>query len=191
MIGNDIIDLEIPISPNWNSPRYLSKLFSLLEQTAIFKSEKPEFSLQLFWSFKEAAYKAHQRQFNLPRKYNPLDFQCEIISEEKNKIQGIVKINSQTYFTLSRITAVNIHSIATLEKNIATTFKIYQDDFFLKDKLFAEYSLLLKEPKSNFRIKKNKQHIPQLVSNDLLTSQVFSLSHHGRFSAFAISLMNC
>ncbi|WP_051119738.1 4'-phosphopantetheinyl transferase superfamily protein [Gillisia sp. CAL575] len=191
MIGNDIIDLEIPISPNWKSPRYLNKLFASAEQEVIIKSDKPTIILRLFWSFKEAAYKAHQRRFNLPRKYNPLDFQCEIISEEKNNIQGIVKIKSQTYFTLSKITAVNIHSIATLEKNVAINFKIYQDEFFLKDKLFAEYSLLLKESKYNFRIKKNKHDIPQLFSNDLLTSQVFSLSHHGRFSAFAISLMNC
>jgi len=104
LIGNDIIDLEIPISPNWKSPRYLNKLFSSAEQEVIIKSDKPTIILRLFWSFKEAAYKAHQRRFNLPRKYNPLDFQCEIISEEKNNIQGIVKINSQTYFTLSKIT---------------------------------------------------------------------------------------
>lgn len=191
MIGNDIIDLDIPISPNWKSPRYLNKLFSSAEQTAILKSEKPEISLQLFWSLKEAAYKSHQRQFNLPRKYNPLCFQCEIISEEKNNIQGIVKINSHNYFTLSRITAANIHSIATLDKNIPTTFKIFKDENVLKDKLFTEYSLLLKQPKSNFRIQKNKHNIPHLFSNNLNTGQVFSLSHHGRFSAFVISLMNC
>ncbi|WP_026838607.1 4'-phosphopantetheinyl transferase superfamily protein [Gillisia sp. JM1] len=190
MIGNDIIDLEIPISPNWKSSRYLNKLFSSAEQSVIFNSEKPEISLQLFWSLKEATYKAHQRQFNLPRKYNPLDFQCEIIAEEKHNFQGIVKINSQSYFTLSRITAANIHSIATLDKNMPISFKIFQDENVLKEKLFTEYSLLLKEPKSNLRIQKNKQNIPQLFSRNLNTSQVFSLSHHGRFSAFAITLMN-
>jgi phosphopantetheinyl transferase (holo-ACP synthase) len=168
----------------------LNKLFSSAEQSAIFNSEKPEISLQLFWSLKEATYKAHQRQFNLPRKYNPLSFQCEIISEEKNNFQGIVRTNIQTYFTLSRITEANIHSTSTLEKNIATSIKIFQDENVLKDKLFTEYSLLLKEPKSNLRIQKNKQNIPQLFSRNLNTSQVFSLSHHGRFSAFAIALMN-
>ncbi|CAM4133216.1 4'-phosphopantetheinyl transferase superfamily protein [Gillisia hiemivivida] len=190
MIGNDIIDLEIPISPNWKSPRYLNKLFSSAEQTAILDSEKPEISLQLFWSLKEATYKAHQRQFDLPRKYNPLSFQCEIISEEKNKFQGIVRTNNQSYFTFSRITRANIHSTATLEKNINTSIKIFQDEDILKDKLFTEYSLLLKEQKSNLWIQKNKQNIPQLFSRNLNTSQVFSLSHHGRFSAFAIALMN-
>lgn len=191
MIGNDIIDLEIPISPNWNSSRYLNKLFSSVEQEAILKSDKPTISLQLFWSWKEAAYKANQRLFNLPRRYNPLDFHCDIISEEDKNTHGIVRINSQSYFVLSRITEANIHSIATLEKNTPTTFKIFQNESLLKDKLFAEYSLLLKEPKSNLRIQKNESNIPHLYSNDLNTSQVFSLSHHGRFSAYVIALMNC
>jgi len=190
LIGNDIIDLEIPISPNWNSTRYLNKLFSSAEQDFIFKANKPSISLQLLWSLKEAAYKANQRLFNLPRKFNPLDFQCEIISEEIKNIHGIVRAKSQIYFTLSRITVANIHSIATLEKNTETTFKIFQDENLLKDKLFAEYSLLLKEPKSNLRIQKNKYNIPHLYSNNLNINQVFSLSHHGRFSAYAIALMN-
>ncbi len=191
MIGNDIIDLEVPISENWRDPRYLNKLFSSGEQLAIFNSDNSSRTLLLLWSLKESAYKAHQRLFNLPRKYNPLDFRCEIISEEKNNIHGIVRINDQSYFTFSKITILNIHSIASLEKNIPSFFKIFQDENDVKDKLFTEYSLLLKEPKSNLRIKKNEQDIPHLLCNNLNTSEVFSLSHHGRFSAFVISLMNC
>ena len=128
MIGNDIIDLEIPISPNWNSSRYLNKLFSSAEQEAILISDKPKISLQIFWSWKEATYKANQRLFNLPRKYNPLDFHCEIISEEDNSIHGIVRINCQAYIVFSRITEANIHSIATLEKNTPSIFKVFQDE---------------------------------------------------------------
>ncbi|TVZ28280.1 4'-phosphopantetheinyl transferase superfamily protein [Gillisia sp. Hel_I_86] len=190
MIGNDIIDLEIPISPNWNTTRYLNKLFTSSEQTAIFDSEEPEIWLQLFWSLKEAAYKAHQRQFNLPRKYNPLDFICEIISEEKEAVQGILRIKGLIYFSTSTITSTYIHSTAMTgsEINREACIKILDGESALKDKLFAEYSVLLKEPKTNFRIQKNKNKFPVLYLKNTKLEQNFSLSHHGKFAAFAIAL---
>jgi len=191
LIGNDIIDLDIPISPNWNNPRYLNKIYTPTEQIVIFNAVEPKIFLQLFWTLKEAAYKAHQRLFNLPRTYNPLDFQCKIISEDKENLQGIVRVNSYTYYTQSRITSLTIHSSATSRKTQSTSIKVFEDENILKDKLFGEYSLLLKEPKTNFRIKKNYHDIPELFSNNVNTNQVFSLSHHGKFAAFAIALMNC
>lgn len=191
MIGNDIIDLDVPISPNWNNSRYLNKLYSSAEQETIFNSDNPSKTLRLYWSLKEAAYKAHQRLFNLPRKYNPLDFHCEIITEQKNTVNGIVRINNQVYFTFSTITIINIHSIATLEKYLPNTFNIIPYEIDVKNKLFTEYSLLLNVPKSHLRILKNDQQIPQLYCNSLNTSQVFSISNHGKFHAYAISLMNC
>lgn len=191
MIGNDIIDLEIPISGNWKSSRYLNKLYSSAEQTAIFNSDTPETLLQLFWSWKEAAYKAHQRHLKLPRKYNPLAFQCEIISEERNNITGIVKINSETYFTISTITAAKIHTVATFEKKSPLIQKFFQDNILLKDKLIAEYSTLLKEAESDLKIEKDINNIPHLFIKNQSSRNAFSISHHGRYSAFAISLINC
>ncbi|WP_010228402.1 4'-phosphopantetheinyl transferase family protein [Gillisia marina] len=191
MIGNDIIDLNIPISSNWNSSRYLNKLYSLAEQAVIFKAENPKIWLQLCWSLKEAAYKAHQRRFNLPRTYNPLDFQCEIFSEEKESIQGIVRIDSHVYFTISKITATNIHSTATSEKNQSTFFKVFEGESNLKRKLITEYSLLLKEHKTNFRIQKNIHGIPFLYVANKKLEHSFSLSHHGKYSAYAFALMKC
>ena len=191
MIGNDIIDLDSPISENWKSSRYLNKLFSSKEQTAIFNSEEPEIWLQQLWSLKEAAYKAHQRHFNLPRTYNPLDFQCEIFSEENENIKGIIRIDRHTYFSISRITLTNIHTTATSEKNLSTSIKIFDGESDLKDKLFTEYSLLLNEKQTNFRIQKNKNNIPFLYLNNLKLAHPFSLSHHGKYSAFAIALMKC
>ncbi len=194
MIGNDIIDLNIPISKNWNTSRYLNKLYSSAEQTAIFNAVYPRIRLQLFWSLKEAAYKAHQRRFNLPRTYNPFDFHCELLSEaseEKETFKGIIRIGDQTYFSISKITATSIHSTATSEKNQNTSLKVFEGESNLKSILFTEYSLLLKEPKTNLKIQKNINGVPFLYLKNTRLRQAFSISHHGKYTAFAIALMNC
>ena len=190
MIGNDIIDLEVPISLNWNTKRYLNKLFDPIEQKTIADSSFPKNTLQLLWSLKEAAYKAHQRSFNLPRKFNPTDFKCEITLEDNTKVHGLVKIDRQTYFTISTITSAFIHSIATTKKEQASSIKIFECKKVIQKEILAEFSLLLKEPISNLKIQKNRNFIPLLYRNDLKLEQAFSPSHHGKYSAFAIALMN-
>lgn len=190
MIGNDIIDLEVPISPNWNTKRYLNKLFDPNEQNIIAEASAPKKRLQLLWSLKEATYKAHQRRFNLPRKFNPTDFQCEITLEDKTVVHGLVKIDRQTYFTISTITSAFIHSIATTEKEQATYLKVFEGKKAIQKEILAEFSLLLKEPITNLKIQKNRNFIPILYRDNLKLEYAFSPSHHGKYSAFVIALMN-
>ena len=148
--------------------------------------------MQLFWSCKEAAYKAHQRRFNLKRAYNPLQFQYHISSVKTDStILGLVKIEDHLYFTVTTHSPGCIHSIATPENQQPVSLKIFRHENDLKAKLFREYSLLLKERQSNFSIQKNEQFIPFLFIENNKTEQAFSLSHHGKYAAFAISLMNC
>ncbi len=190
MIGNDIIDLEVTISRNWNTKRYLDKLFDPKEQITITDTSVPQNTLQLLWSLKEATYKAHQRRFNLPRKFNPTDFHCEITLEEGEIIHGIVKIDRQTYVTISKITSTYIHSIAKLEKDQNTTIKIFEGKKAVQNEIIAEFSLILEEPIINLNIQKNKNFIPILYRENLKLEHVFSSSHHGKYSAFVIALMN-
>lgn len=190
MIGNDIIDLEVPISKNWNTKRYLDKLFDPNEQKFIDKACTPKNTLKLFWSLKEASYKAHQRRFDSPRKFNPIDFQCEIISENKTIIHGEVRINDHTYFTISTNTSSFIHSIASKEKEQASLMKIFEVKNAIQKEILAEFSLLLKEPITNLKIQKNKNFIPILYRDSLKLEHSFSTSHHGKYSAFVIALMN-
>ncbi len=190
MIGNDIIDLEVPISRNWNTVRYLDKLFDPSEQKTIEKASVPKNTMQLLWSLKEATYKAHQRRFNLPRIFNPTDFQCEIALENKSIVHGVVKVDCQTYFTISTITSRFIHSVASTEKEQDTSLKIFESKKALQKEIIAEFSLLLKEPITNFKIQKNKNFIPILYRDNLKLDHSFSPSHHGKYSAFVIALMN-
>jgi len=191
LIGNDIIDRQIPISKNWNTPRYLNKIYTSLEQQHISASVDPELMVQILWSLKEAAYKAHQRRFNLKRSYNPIQFNCQIITEENGSIGGEINIDDVIYFSHSKITPQFIHSSVISEEKLKTSAKIFQKSLTLKQDLIATLSSLYKKPQSSrFSIKKNKQFIPFLFLNGIKQDQVFSLSHHGNFSAFILPLTN-
>jgi len=190
LIGNDIIDLEVPISRNWNTKRYLDKLFNPKEQKYIALACSPKSTMQLLWSLKEASYKAHQRRFNLPRKFNPIEFQCKLTLENNTSIQGLVNIDRQTYYTNSTITSAFIHSVATLKKDQATSIKIFEGKKALHNEIIAEFSLILEEPMALLKIQKNNNFIPNIIKNNLKLDHAFSPSHHGKFSAFVIALMN-
>lgn len=190
MIGNDIIDRQIPVSKKWNTLRYLNKIYTVIEQKQISASVEPELVMKLLWSLKEATYKAHQRRFNLKRSYNPIRFNCRVISEENGFISGEINIDEVVYFSSSKITSQFIHSRVTSEENIKTSAKIFKKNLILKEALIAAFSILYKKPHSEFSIKKNRQFVPLLFMNGIKQDHAFSLTHHGNFSAFILSLTN-
>ncbi len=190
MIGNDIIDLSIPVSKKWNNKRYLDKLFDLEEQAIIKESENSKIIMLLLWSLKEATYKAHQRRFNLPRKYNPLAFHCKLTSRDQSRSQGSVEIEKYTYFTSSIINSAFIHSVASFETESVASQKIYGSNKNAYEVILKDFSLLLKEPIANLKIEKDKNLIPILVGDVLKLEHAFSTSHHGNYAAYVIALMN-
>ena len=61
MIGNDVIDLKAAKKEsNWRRKGFLQKLFTETEQDYILHSENPFLSVWLFWSMKEAFFKAQE-----------------------------------------------------------------------------------------------------------------------------------
>ncbi len=190
MIGNDVIDLQIPPSKNWDTSRYLNKIFLPIEQEFVFQSAEPIIYLQLFWSLKEAAYKAHQRRFDLPRTYNPLQFSTQLSSETEEKILGKVVIGSKVYHTNSIICEGHIHSIATSVPDYNYLFNLFDFKIDVKKQLLLQYSITSNIPDTELNIQKNENQIPFLYRNKLKLEIDFSLSHHGKFSAFVLALTN-
>lgn len=190
MIGNDLIDLHIPLSKNWDTNRYLNKLYSTREQKSIFESNNPIFFLQLFWSLKESAYKAHQRKFELARSYNPIDFSCEIISYTSTEIKGKVLIGNFIYHTLSTFNFQYIHSIARFNDNLKYYEEIFETEIDLKKKFLIEYSNRTDQDIQNLILQKNEEQIPFIFRNNTKLHIDFSLSHHGKFSAYVLALTN-
>jgi phosphopantetheine--protein transferase-like protein len=192
MIGNDIVDLNAAaLQNNWRRKGFLEKLFSENEQSLISNSEFPERRLWLLWAMKEASYKAHQRRFKLPRSFNPKQFNCEIIVGDNTSVFGKIHIRDCSYYTQTFIGEDYLHCIASQFQQKKTAQKILSYSTDIKQELILAVSELKKLPQAKISIEKDRNFIPYLMCDDHKINCNFSLSHHGIFSAFALSLTQC
>ncbi len=191
MIGNDIIDLALAkTQSNWRRRGYLQKIFTKEERQQILDSENKDKMIWLFWSMKEAAYKAWQRKNNLAPKFNPRSLECFLQSSNSKSTIGKVIIEKESFFTKSFFNSNLIHSLATGQEEEEIIWKSLSSKEDLKQSLLREFAATA-GPFSKFPVlKKDRNFIPQLFINDQALSYNFSLSHHGSFSGFAFSLNN-
>jgi len=188
MIGNDIVDFNTAtLQSNWQRRGFLEKLFSKKEQSLILNSEFPERRLWLLWAMKEATYKAHQRRYNLPRSFNPIQFNCEIIAVENNSVLGKVQIRDCSYYTQTSIGKDHLHCISSQFQHKKTVQKILFHSTDIKQDLILAVSELKRLPQAKISIEKDCNFIPYLMYNDDKLNCDFSLSHHGIFSAYVLS----
>ncbi|MCM8570101.1 4'-phosphopantetheinyl transferase superfamily protein [Gramella jeungdoensis] len=185
MIGNDIIDVRLILSERKSeNQRFMAKVFTEEERSMIEKADDPETSLWLFWSIKEAAYKAHQRNFDLSRTLNPFSFKCKLKASGK---EGTVEVDGFTYDVQLELNSEYIHCHTSSQ----TVFKkIYRKYKPTKEEILKEICTSLDLKSRNFRIEKDSNGIPSLVDPHTTKKLPFSLSHHGNFTAFVIPLIN-
>ncbi|MCB7480177.1 4'-phosphopantetheinyl transferase superfamily protein [Christiangramia sediminis] len=186
MIGNDIIDLKVSLAnKRAENHRFLRKIFNQDEILTIWNSKNPELMLWQFWSMKEAAYKAHQRKFNLARKLNPISYNCSLHSGD---ISGTVEIERETYILKTVINPEYIHTWVDSGKNIQ---KVYDNKSYSRRDLIQDIILELGLNNSYTSISKDLNGIPSLFLENDNKSIPFSLSHHGNFTALSIPLIMC
>lgn len=191
MIGNDIIDLKLTLGKNtWKREGFLNKLFSQEEQDLILRSNDPELIVWLLWAMKESVYKAHQRRFELPRKFNPKAFKCEITGDKITSVTGKVSIEKYSYLTKASISHKYIYCFATIDNSTNFVQKIYLKPTDLKLQLINEVSRLENLPKQKISINKSADYIPFLNFGNQKLFCNFSMAHHGHFSAFILELRN-
>ncbi|MBK5193381.1 MAG: 4-phosphopantetheinyl transferase family protein [Flavobacteriaceae bacterium] len=189
MIGNDIVDFNTAaLQSNWQRRGFLEKLFTKNEQSLILNSEFPERRLWLLWAMKEATYKAHQRRFKLFRSFNPKQLNCEIIDAENNSVLGKVQNQDFSYYTQTYIGEDYLHCIASQFQQKKTVQKILSHSTDIKQELILAVSALKKLPLAKISIKKDGNFIPYLTFDGFAINCDFSISHHGIFSAFVLSL---
>lgn len=189
MIGNDIVDFNTAaLQSNWQRRGFLEKLFLENEESLILNSEFPERRLWLLWAMKEATYKAHQRRFKLFRSFNPKQLNCEIIDAENNSVLGKVQNQDFSYYTQTYIGEDYLHCIASQFQQKKTVQKILSHSTDIKQELILAVSALKKLPLAKISIKKDGNFIPYLTFDGFAINCDFSISHHGIFSAFVLSL---
>lgn len=180
MIGNDIIDLNLARLENKaGNPRYCKKIFTEKERDMIENSLDREEVLWTFWAMKETAYKAHQRRFGLPRKINPLDYECN--SESSVTIENwkySIELDKNQNF-------IHCYTHRSKLKNYIYLSREFNEHDFLSD-------LKKQNPfiNSELSIEKDGYGIPSIHMKSTSETIPFSLSHHGRFTAFVIPLIN-
>ncbi|WP_323787530.1 4'-phosphopantetheinyl transferase superfamily protein [Psychroserpens sp.] len=186
MIGNDIVDLsQAAIESNWKRPRFLNKVFTKKEQLLIRTSEDQDDMVWLLWSMKEAAYKAYVREFKQSF-FNPKRIQCQLSLNN----QDVVCIDNQTYNLQSIITSDYIHSIASKTKFEPQShfFKVpdRNQSEALKTKMIHLISGKIGQNINSIEIKKTELGVPNLFINNQQIFEALSISHHGKYGAFAI-----
>lgn len=191
MIGNDIIDLDFTSAQsNWRRKGFLEKLFSPEEQLILTETAEPEISVWLLWAMKESAYKAHQRKFNLARKFNPRDFRCKINPMKGSSVSGEVTIGNHIYYANSSVEKRYIYCYACSEKNAMINQQIFLDSKDIKKELISTFSNVYKLAQEKVSIKKNNYAIPYISYENREIICNFSLTHNGNFSAYIFELIN-
>lgn len=191
MIGNDIIDIaETKKKSNWKRPRFLDKLFTLNEQQLIYDSENKFIMVWRLWSMKEAAYKLYTQLYS-GRFYSPKQFECYILGDKFK-----VRYKAFQCYINTKITDVYILSEASLfsRNMVSKVFKLSSIDYntqshVTKVALITAVSNQLNISKSKLNFSKSKFGIPSIYHNNTKLNTSISLSHHGNYGAYAISLL--
>lgn len=192
MRGNDIIDISLAATEsNWERKGFLDKLFTAFEKECISRSDNPGQLVWIFWSMKEAAYKAYTRQFG-GRFFAPKKFECTIGENG----HGEVRIGQTIYQTKTNCTPGYIYSVAQLGNERSPAML---DHCFCLDELQAHhpsgtiyaamieaYAKLTNRPGHCIIPGKDYNGIPFLQDNKAKTTLPVSITHHGRYAAFTV-----
>ena len=187
MIGNDIVDLkQAAKDSNWKRPRFLEKIFTQAEQSIIFSAENKDQTVWLLWSMKEAAYKAYVREFEHSF-FNPKRIQCQMGLND----EGVVSVDDKIYYVRTIITSEYVHSTASNSKDYfpkTDLFKLFHSNQSEEVKTRLMHQIFNKRERdlNLIQIKKTALGVPNLFLNDQQIFDALSLSHHGKYGAFAM-----
>lgn len=179
MIGNDIVDIKkAKIDSNWRRKGYLQKVYTPKEQALILNHADPDLIVWIFWSMKEAVYKANQRITSL-KEYAPTKINCRIERHIGNSVfYGKVCYNQRNYCTQTLVFEDYIHSMALYNTDeFENIRKIYIGKYSSENYMeFLIKNDYLKYPE---KIIKNKYGLPDLHNEESL--KLVSISHHGSY----------
>ena len=139
---------------------------------------------------KESAYKLHFRK-NPQRALNPARFRCSFQSD----FDGRVEVDKQVYRTRSTIRANYVHTTAIDFKSRAETKsdEVSAEGFNAVRKktiesLIRSFSASADLNSEQVKFLKDQNDLPYLTCDINGIFKACSISHHGRFGAYAIAL---
>ena len=199
MIGNDIVDLHYAAQyHNWRRPGYLNKVFTGEERARIENSTTPDLLVWTLWSVKESAYKLGAQR-GAERKYAPKQLVTEYLRRQADgAVVYSVCYEGNRCRVLVEQNAEYVHSVALPWKTNREDLRIGLVDLpfddldqqrsNLRQALYHDYVVRTGTASGNFSVQKGAQAVPSLFYNSQRLNLPLSLSHHGRFGAFAYLL---
>lgn len=189
MVGNDIVDLRLASkSGRWQSKRLWDKVFTLGEQKYLRKSLNADVEIWRLWSMKESAYKVYVQKYATAF-FNPRRIECLINSETC----GMVRIDEKSFFSLSSRFKNAVHTITTETEDIepkaacqetdAESFEDMRKECY--QKVLTLFSHLKNTNIESLKISKNELGVPYIYNEEKKSDVSLSISHHGRYYAFA------
>lgn len=191
MIGNDVVDLTAAArESDWRRKGFLEKVFSEREREVIFGAEDHHQMVWLLWSMKEAAYKARQRAYSLPRTIDWQAFECELQGFSSQKATGIVETSRTRFFITADLTSEVIHTTAINHPEIGFKNVLLETSSEMaKKEMLQIVAQHFSVPVSQLSLKKNSTGVPAIAHENRKLFDRFSFSDHGRFAAFSLSLI--
>ncbi len=191
MIGNDIVDLAFARrETNWQRPGFVEKVFDHRELQYLQSSVAPEALVWRLWSMKESAYKAHVRKTSR-RFFNPKTIHCSLLDARHGRVligdryyKTITNSNSNYLYTIassSTVSSLESSCFMLSEANYATQ---YQET---RKKVYQRMAELLDLPQVAIAIKKEGNGVPAIYAENQLLRTKLTITHHGKYGAFALS----
>ncbi|MBU0993473.1 MAG: 4'-phosphopantetheinyl transferase superfamily protein [Proteobacteria bacterium] len=206
--GNDIIDLSSPHTQGKSKDRrYVKRILTSEEQDVVYRSVKPDKILWAFWAAKETAYKAVSKLnpfvTSIPVRYN-----CSIDkTNSRKKLSGIVKtpvcdvaVAIYTHNDFVHCIGITgeanpdheiIYGVHTLDCSAEPDFdrSSERESRYVREMAQKRLESHLSWKEDEISITQNRQangiFYPEVFLNNLKTPVDLSLSHDGRFVAYA------
>ena len=211
-IGNDIVDLRDPETrPSGLHPRFDRRVFTPAERERIGPDERGNRVRWLIWAAKESAYKAAKKRD--PRTvFSPRRFEVELQDERA----GIVRFGDSVFSLLAELSDELVHVVAAPAAELVENareavsrpatetgrrFALYFETVLLssrtRDALVAGLEVrqmaaralgsLLEIPRQRIELIR-RGRVPRALFQGVRLPIDLSLSHHGRFGAFAFTV---
>lgn len=205
MLGNDLVDLKDPeAQPSRRTVRFDARVFSSRERQRITNSPDSVTERWCHWAAKEAAYKA-LRQRSPKAIFSPISFTVEILdravdSPIKSEIRARVTTAAAEFDCRLRAGFDFVHAICVLadsdtpicaEVRPLSDFDLLQHELenpsvAVRRMVSHRLAIGLGAEEDAFEILK-EDGIPFVHFEQRRLEMPLSLSHHGRFAAFACS----
>lgn len=200
-IGNDVVDLKEPANRDRSrDTRYLKKILTDAEIEFVKKAKRTDAALWSFWACKETAYKVTKKSFP-DTAFTPRLWQVNFTKNRIKYWESEVVIPGQNSVFVRLFPGSDyVHCVGTDNPSMLDRFdsgmeilpgKKTNPSIFVRQclaqQLAARFSLNFDRIEIRRTIENGERLPPQVFINGKATNIDISLSHDGRFAAYAMN----